>query len=175
MTRFRSRKLIGRWRRRLDRINAGAARFNRVAGWIFAWVIPPFFALLILIAAPADLGPAWKAAHGAGPRGTFIVERMECNDFRRIGPRCTGLHGTFVPDNDPDIQSAAFLDTIPRGSRIGDHIEVIHGPRDAVYLAHDSHEWMIITGLIVAAVITLLIWGGRLMLTARRRPGRSHF
>ena len=137
-----------------------AERFEGFALGLLGWVLTPLLAAVVLFFGIQDVGPAWRAAHGQGTRGTFLATERECDRHT------CGFYGTFTADDGSAVYEHVWLDSDPRGLAVGKTIEVYYAggrsPR-AVFL-RGSHSWVLIALLIVAGIVALGFWGYLLFL-----------
>lgn len=129
--------------------------------WVIGFLAAPALAIFMLVKGLSDLPNAWDAAHGHGQLGTLHVTSKSCSFHSFGGYRCTGLYGDYVSDDESTTVRHVFLDAIPRGAQVGGDVRVRYlAGRQApvVYKAGGSSDWILIGGLMIAAVITLLVW-----------------
>ena len=149
---------------RWSRWNKRAEELNDKFAWFFSYVMIPGLAVLTLIFAGSDLGPAYAAAHGKGTLGTFTAQTVDCHQGTYSGYHCTGYYGTFVSDDGQTRLRHVFYD---RGLSIPSSLPddptfrvryVKSRPPPVVYDENGSKEWVLITFLTIAAGVTLVGW-----------------
>jgi hypothetical protein len=94
--------------------------------WASLWFIPAT-ALLILVGAALDLGPARRASGGEGIPGTFTATRPVCG----TGPGCS-WHGDFLSDDGTLRLTDVLIDD--GADHAGQTVEAIYAGRGSVPL-----------------------------------------
>jgi len=132
------------------------------------WAAGPLIALVFLIGITPELGPAWRAAFGAGVAGTFTSTHSSCG---RID--CT-YYGPFdSADGKLHLPRARMTETflsLHRGQRIA---AVYTGSSKLqVFLAHHTRAWLTDSGILGAVLAGLAVWARRLRRAIRASPAR---
>ncbi|WP_460338859.1 hypothetical protein [Actinoallomurus acanthiterrae] len=140
------------------------------------WRVSAFDVLLALLGAfllylvVPNVGPVLRAARsGAGTRGTFTADRLNC--VRHPGHTACNWQGAFRSDSGTLTRSHVFLYGGAGGLTAGTHIRARDvGRSGQVYRPAGSHEW-ILSGLLGLGGLVLCLKGSGLLGMAR--PARA--
>jgi hypothetical protein len=118
--------------------------------WFYEDVLVPGLALVVVFFTVQDLPTAWRAAHGGGRPGTFVALERSCGHHSHCG-----FYGDYESADRTVRLAHVWLDEPPRDLVVEGSTDVVwvHG-RDpqVVFRARGSYEWLLIAGLLVAAL-----------------------
>ncbi|TDE57984.1 hypothetical protein E1295_06830 [Nonomuraea mesophila] len=130
------------------------------------WVGAPVLAGMLLVAAVRDVVPAYTAQFGSGVPGVFTATEHDC------GGRSCAWIGSFSADDGSAPPRRVTLSTGGDLERVGDAIPAVDtGNPYFVYPATGSADWLLITVLGIASIITLGVWLRGVVRALRRAFG----
>ncbi|MGW5672330.1 hypothetical protein, partial [Micromonospora sp. NPDC003776] len=143
---------------------------ERISSWrmkFFLWVGLPVIAVIGLVIAAPDVGPAWRAKSGDGTPGTFTALREEC------GKRSCKWHGDFVPSGGGAARKDVILYDDPDGLTTGGTAAARDtGADKGVFSTTGGSTWLLVTGFAVGGALAGVAWLVLIVRTVlgRRRP-----
>jgi hypothetical protein len=137
-------------RRRRPRLRERLSLSDKFWLFVMAVFLPVLF-LVILIGAPRDFRPAWRAHRGEGVPGVFVALNRSCS-------RSCSWTGDFTSDAGGKVQrDVLLLGGRPRA--VGERIPALDsGGGGVVYARSGNSEWVAIPIVTAAAFGYLAVW-----------------
>ncbi|TDB96634.1 hypothetical protein E1267_40795 [Nonomuraea longispora] len=133
--------------------------------WLW-WVGAPVLAGMLLFLAVRDVVPAYTAQFGSGVTGVFTATEHDC------GGRSCSWVGYFTAGDGSAPPRRVTLSTGGDLERVGDAIPAVDtGNPYTVYPATGSADWLLITILGAASIVTLGVWLRGVIRAIRRTCG----
>lgn len=132
------------------------AIFNKISEWrmkVFVWIGLPAIAIAGLMFGAFDLVPAWQAKAGNGTAGTFTAVREEC------GRRNCTWYGDFTASEGGARRTDVVLYDEPDGLAVGHDVPARDtGARNGVFSTAGGSTWLLVTGFVLAGVLSAAAW-----------------